>query len=89
MTLAAIQQAEPDGPVDPGAISQPTLVLTGDGDDLVGSPHDLAATIPNARVQVVHGDHLAAVGDPAFRQAIVDFVGSVPGVEPSTAGGAA
>ena len=87
--LAAIQQAEPDPPVDPGAIAVPTLVLTGDGDDLVGSPQELAAKIPGAKVQIVHGDHLSAVGDPAFRQAIVDFVASVPGVEPSTAGGAA
>jgi len=88
LALAAIQQAEPDPPVDPGAITVPTLVLTGDGDDLVGSPHELAAKIPDARVQVVSGDHLSAVGDPAFRQAIVDFVASVPGVEPSAAGGA-
>lgn len=87
--LAAIQQAESDPPVDPGAIAVPTLVLTGDADDLVGSPQELAAKIPGAEVRIVHGDHLSAVGDPVFRQAIADFVGSVPGVESSTSGGAA
>ena len=49
----------------------------------------IGLSTPGAKVQIVHGDHLSAVGDPAFRQAIVDFVASVPGVEPSAAGGAA
>ena len=41
------------------------------------------------KVPGLHGDHPSAVGDPAFRQAIVDLVASVPGVEPSSAAEAA
>jgi pimeloyl-ACP methyl ester carboxylesterase len=58
-------------------IAVPTLVLVGDGDTLAGDPAELAAVIPGARARVVQGDHLDAVYDPAFREAIVDFVSSV------------
>jgi hypothetical protein len=53
------------------------MVLVGDGDILVGSPHDLAARIPGATVTVVSGDHLGAVFDPKFRQGIVTFLEGV------------
>jgi hypothetical protein len=33
--------------------------------------------IPGARLRVVAGDHLTAVGDPAFRAAIVEFLEEV------------
>ncbi|HEY2813702.1 MAG TPA: alpha/beta hydrolase [Acidimicrobiales bacterium] len=73
--LAAIQQA---GVVRTGTrlgeISVPTLVLVGDKDTLVGPPEPLAAAIPNASIRVVKGDHLSAVSDPDFPQAIVDFL---------------
>src|SRR5438309_2145930 len=63
--LAAIQRAPRNGPaVTVEAIKVPLLVITGDRDVLVGSPHDLAAEAPNARVVVVQGDHLSAVNDP-------------------------
>jgi pimeloyl-ACP methyl ester carboxylesterase len=58
-------------------IAVPTLVLVGDGDTLAGDPGELAAAIPGARSQVVSGDHLNAVYDPAFREAIVDFLALV------------
>jgi pimeloyl-ACP methyl ester carboxylesterase len=73
LALAAIQRA----PVDVtrlAAISVPTLVIVGDGDTLAGSAQDLADRIPGAVARVVHGDHLGAVGDPAFRAAVVEFV---------------
>jgi pimeloyl-ACP methyl ester carboxylesterase len=54
-------------------IARPVLVICGDGDTLVGSPHELADAIPGAHAQVVSGDHLSAVVDPAFAEAIVDF----------------
>ncbi len=74
-TLAAIQKAGivRDGtPI--GDIRVPTLVLVGRNDTLVGPPEPLADAIPGARVQVVEGDHLSAVADPAFPKAIVDFL---------------
>lgn len=76
--LAAIQRSRGSGRLPDGAsIKVPTLVLVGDDDTLVGSPHELAARIPGASVAVVSGDHLSAVFDPNFRKAIVDFLASV------------
>lgn len=73
--LAALQRARHTEPVaDLADISVPTLVVTGDADVLVGPPAALAARIPGARAQVVSGDHLTAVFDPAFRGAIVEFL---------------
>ena len=59
-------------------ISVPTLVLTGDKDVLVGPPDELAAKIPGAVWKVISGDHLSAVGDPAFPASIVEFIEAVP-----------
>ncbi len=65
------------------AIRVPTLVITGDRDVLVGSPRVIADRIPNATARVVHGDHLTAVSDPAFRAAIVEFLAAQPWTVPS------
>jgi pimeloyl-ACP methyl ester carboxylesterase len=74
LALAAIQRAEPPPAVELGAISCPVLVLAGDRDELVGDPSELARAIPGAELVVVHGDHLGAVLDPAFTQAIISFL---------------
>jgi pimeloyl-ACP methyl ester carboxylesterase len=78
LALAALQRS-PRAEVRTalGDIAVPTLVLVGDGDTLAGDPAELAAAIPGARAQVVAGDHLNAVYDPAFRDAIVDFLAPV------------
>jgi pimeloyl-ACP methyl ester carboxylesterase len=76
LALAAVQRAAGWEPAALDRIAVPTMVLTGDKDILVGRPEDLAAKIAGATVTVVKGDHLRAVGDPAFTAAIVDFVGS-------------
>jgi hypothetical protein len=34
----------------------------------------LADAIPDARLQIVSGDHMGALGDPRFAPAIVDFL---------------
>ena len=75
--LAAFQQARGQGNLRVGPITVPALVLAGDRDELAGSPEGLAAAIGGARVQRVPGDHLTAVLDPAFAQAIVDFFDEV------------
>ncbi len=74
--LAAIQRAQRGG-YDPAKLSEnklPVMVLIGEGDTLVGSSEKLADAIPGATLVKVPGDHLTAVGQPRFRQAIVDFL---------------
>jgi pimeloyl-ACP methyl ester carboxylesterase len=76
--LAAIQRARRSAPRPATPpISVPTLVIVGDGDTLVGSPHELAARVPGATVAIVSGDHLSAVFDPKFREEIVTFLQGV------------
>jgi pimeloyl-ACP methyl ester carboxylesterase len=55
-------------------ISAPTLVLAGDEDPLAIRPEVLAQAIPDARLELVSGDHMRAIGDPRFTQSIVDFL---------------
>ena len=55
-------------------ISAPTLILVGRDDNLATRPQVLADAIPGAELAVIGGDHLGAVGDPAFAPAIVEFV---------------
>jgi pimeloyl-ACP methyl ester carboxylesterase len=74
--LAAVMRAGLGGPLD-GTISVPTLVIVGDKDVLVGPPQGLVDAIPGAELVVVQGDHLTAVGDPAFRTGIRDFLDKV------------
>ncbi len=64
------------GPLE-GTISVPALVIVGDRDTLVGPPEKLVDAIPGAAFVVVQGDHLTAVGDPAFRNGIRDFLDKV------------
>jgi hypothetical protein len=49
-------------------------VLAGDADPLAARPQVLADAIAGARLQLVAGDHLGAVGDPAFTAALVEFL---------------
>jgi len=74
LALAAVQRSNQftERP-DLSKVTVPTLVLVGDGDDLVGPPQPLADAITGASVKIISGDHLTAVADPAFPRAIVDF----------------
>jgi pimeloyl-ACP methyl ester carboxylesterase len=55
-------------------IAAPTLLLAGAEDPLADRPEVLAAAIPGARLQLLRGDHMAVVGDPAFAAAIAAFL---------------
>jgi pimeloyl-ACP methyl ester carboxylesterase len=55
-------------------ISAPTLVLAGEADPLAVRPQLLAAAIPDARLQIVSGDHVGALADARFTRSIVDFL---------------
>jgi pimeloyl-ACP methyl ester carboxylesterase len=55
-------------------IAAPTLVLAGDEDPLAVRPSLLSAAIPDARLQMVSGDHMAATVDANFAGSIVAFL---------------
>ncbi|QQQ74253.1 alpha/beta fold hydrolase [Saccharothrix sp. 6-C] len=73
-SLAAQARAAHQGGIDLGAITARTLVIAGDDDPLARRPHVLADAITGARLHVVAGDHGGAVGSPAFRSAVLDFL---------------
>jgi pimeloyl-ACP methyl ester carboxylesterase len=56
------------------SILAPTLVLAGDRDPLALRPQVLADAIPDARLQMLAGDHLETIADPRFAPAIVEFL---------------
>jgi pimeloyl-ACP methyl ester carboxylesterase len=72
--LAAVARAARSGPLDLDRIGARTLVVAGVDDPLAREPERLAAAIPGAELQTVPGDHLGAVGDPAFTDTIVEFL---------------
>ena len=56
-------------------IALPMLIVNGDKDTTVGSPDELAAAIPGARlIKIPERDHLTVVGDQRFRDAAVAFL---------------
>ncbi|HXY43799.1 MAG TPA: alpha/beta hydrolase [Acidimicrobiales bacterium] len=79
LALAAVQRAgrPVPGPEDLGRIAVPALVVNGVSDTLAGPPEALAGLIPGARSESVPGDHLSAVVQSEFRQAIVTFLDSL------------
>lgn len=66
-------------PGEAGRIAVPVLVAVGTNDEIAGSPHDLAALIPGAQaVDIPRRDHMRAVGDRVFKQAVLRFLGERP-----------
>jgi len=58
-----------------GTITVPTLVAVGSEDVIAGSGPELAALIPGAKLLNIGGrDHMKAVGDPRFKQGVLDFL---------------
>jgi pimeloyl-ACP methyl ester carboxylesterase len=55
-------------------ICAPTLVLAGEADPLAVRPQLLADAIPDARLQILSGDHVGALADARFTRSIVDFL---------------
>jgi pimeloyl-ACP methyl ester carboxylesterase len=72
--LAAVITAGHPPATELGRITVAALVLVGADDPLARGSERLAAAIPGARHQVVPGDHLSAVAEPAFADAIIDFL---------------
>jgi pimeloyl-ACP methyl ester carboxylesterase len=61
--------------IDFGAIRAPSLVVTGNRDEIAGSPNDLAAVIPGAKAVILPGcDHFSAIPHALFKAAVFDFL---------------
>lgn len=71
--LAAHAAAEHATDVALGDIRAPALVIAGDSDPLAARPQVLADAIQGARTLIITGDHLTAVTNPRFAEALVDF----------------
>jgi pimeloyl-ACP methyl ester carboxylesterase len=62
-----------------GRIEAPALVTVGTTDQIAGSPHDLAALMPNARALDIPGrDHNLAVGDKTHKEGVLAFLAERP-----------
>ncbi len=72
--LAAQARAVFRGEIALERIAAPTLVLAGDADPLAIRPEVLSEAIPDARLQILSGDHVGAIADPRFKHSIVEFL---------------
>jgi pimeloyl-ACP methyl ester carboxylesterase len=64
---------------DCAKLTMPVLVAVGSKDDVAGSARDLAALLPQGRALEIPGrDHMLAVGDRVFKQAVLDFLAQRP-----------
>lgn len=62
-----------------GALTVPVLVAVGSEDVIGGSGGALAELIPNAQFLEIAGrDHMKAVGDPRFKQGVIEFLAARP-----------
>lgn len=58
-----------------GSLQMPVLIAMGTKDTVGGSPQELAAMIPDARVLEIPGrDHMLTVGDKVFKTGVVNFL---------------
>jgi len=78
LALAACMRSQRHqyGPADLKHSTRPVLVVCGGNDDLVGSPEPLAEAFADGRAVTLPGkDHMSAVGDPAYKRAVLQFLG--------------
>lgn len=62
-----------------GRIACPVLIVIGESDDIAGSGEELAELIPDAHAVAIPGrNHMQTVGDKAYKQAVLDFLGRRP-----------
>lgn len=60
-------------------IAVPTLIAVGTRDEIAGNGHQLAELIPWAQaVDIPDRDHMLAVGDKVFKQAVLEFLEARP-----------
>ncbi|MBB5754419.1 alpha/beta fold hydrolase [Prosthecomicrobium pneumaticum] len=77
VALAACMKAtrQPIAAEQLGRLAVPVLVAVGDKDELAGDAAGLAAVIPGAEAVAIPGrNHMLAVGDKVYKQAVLDFL---------------
>ena len=74
LALAAQAERAFEAPPALDRITVPTLLVVGEDDALARHPERLSDGIAGARLTVVPGDHLSAVSQPAFLDAVVGFL---------------
>jgi pimeloyl-ACP methyl ester carboxylesterase len=74
VALAAQARSVYRGEIALQQISAPTLLLAGGSDPLAVRPEVLVGAIPDATLRILQGNHIGAIGDPGFKQSIVDFL---------------
>lgn len=74
LALAAQARSVHRSPIALDRITAPTLLLVGADDHLATRPEVLAAAMGDCRVEVVPGDHMGALMDPAFVPAIISHL---------------
>jgi len=66
-------------PAQVAQICVPTLIASGTDDHIAGSPHELAALIPNSRaLDIPNRDHNVAVGDMRHKRGVLAFLAQRP-----------
>lgn len=56
-------------------LPQPVLIVNGSQDQIAGSADQLARLIPNARLVIIpERDHMTTVGDPRYKDAVLQFL---------------
>lgn len=62
-----------------GKLRLPVLIAVGTEDEIAGSPQKLAALIPDAQlVPIPRRDHMLAVGDRVYKEAVLKFLEERP-----------
>jgi pimeloyl-ACP methyl ester carboxylesterase len=70
-------------PSDLASLSMPTLIATGDRDDVAGDPAPIAEAIPGAElVRLAGKDHMTAVGAREHWTAVLAFLARLDGRKP-------
>jgi pimeloyl-ACP methyl ester carboxylesterase len=63
------------GRAEASRIAVPLLVAVGSKDLIAGSPFELAALVPGAKVlEIPNRDHMLAVGDKVFKAGVLEFL---------------
>jgi pimeloyl-ACP methyl ester carboxylesterase len=66
----------PYSPQELAGVTNPVLIVVGDKDAMIGSVEPLASAIPNSKLVIVKGrDHMLTVGDKAYKEAAIAFLG--------------